>query len=78
MATGGAKFAKGRQWSLKKSASTGDFFGNISWRKLSEKYTVVCVGYFGVGFSSETAKPRTCENYVEETRAALGPAFPPS
>jgi len=43
-------------------------------RKLSEKYTVVCVEYFGVGFSSETAKPRTCENYVEETRIALGQA----
>jgi len=28
MATG-AKFAKGGQWSLKKSAATGDFFGNI-------------------------------------------------
>lgn len=43
-------------------------------RKLSEKYTVVCVEYFGVGFSSETSKPRTCENYVEETRTALGQA----
>lgn len=40
-------------------------------RKLSEKYTVVCVEYFGVGFSSETSKPRTIENYVEETRTAL-------
>lgn len=40
-------------------------------RKLSEKYTVVCVEYFGVGFSSETSKPRTCENYVQETRTAL-------
>jgi pimeloyl-ACP methyl ester carboxylesterase len=43
-------------------------------RKLSEKYTVVCVDYFGVGFSSVTSKPRTCENYVEETRTALGQA----
>lgn len=43
-------------------------------RKLSEKYTVVCVEYFGVGFSSMTSKHRTCENYVEETRAALGKA----
>ena len=43
-------------------------------RKLSEKYTVVCVEYFGVGFSSETSKPRTCENYVEETRTALNQA----
>ncbi len=43
-------------------------------RKLSEKYTVVCVEYFGVGFSSETSKPRTCENYIEETRTALSQA----
>ncbi|WP_242866771.1 alpha/beta fold hydrolase [Abyssisolibacter fermentans] len=43
-------------------------------RKLSEKYTVVCVEYFGVGFSSETSKPRTCENYVKETRTALSQA----
>jgi pimeloyl-ACP methyl ester carboxylesterase len=40
-------------------------------RKLSEKNTVVTIEYFGVGFSSETEKPRTTENYVEETRAAL-------
>lgn len=40
-------------------------------RKLSEKYTVVCVEYFGVGFSSETSKPRTIENYVDEIRTAL-------
>ena len=43
-------------------------------RKLSEKYTVVVVEYFGVGFSSETARPRTTENYVEETRMALSQA----
>lgn len=43
-------------------------------RKLSEKYTVVCVEYFGVGFSSETSQPRTCKNYVEETRTALSQA----
>lgn len=43
-------------------------------RKLSEKYTVVCVEYFGVGFSSETSKPRTCDNYIEETRIALNQA----
>lgn len=43
-------------------------------RKLSEKYTVVCIEYFGVGFSSETSKPRTCENYVEEIRTALSQA----
>lgn len=40
-------------------------------RKLSEKYLVVCVEYFGAGFSSETSMPRTCENYVEEIRTAL-------
>ena len=40
-------------------------------RKLAEKHTAVCVEYFGVGFSSQTDKPRTCEAYVEETRAAL-------
>jgi pimeloyl-ACP methyl ester carboxylesterase len=43
-------------------------------RKLSEKYTVTCVEYFGVGFSSETSKPRTCESYIEETRTALNQA----
>lgn len=41
-------------------------------RKLSEKYTVVIIEYFGVGFSSETSRPRTSENYVEEIRTALG------
>lgn len=40
-------------------------------RKLSKKHTVVCVEYFGVGFSSKASKPRTCENYVEEIRTAL-------
>jgi pimeloyl-ACP methyl ester carboxylesterase len=39
--------------------------------KLSGTYTVVCVEYFGAGFSSVTSKPRTCENYVQETRSAL-------
>jgi hypothetical protein len=43
-------------------------------RKLSDNYTVVCVEYFGVGFSGETARPRTCANYVEETRTALSQA----
>ncbi|MHB0896261.1 MAG: alpha/beta fold hydrolase [Spirochaetales bacterium] len=43
-------------------------------RKLGEKYTVVCVEYFGVGFSGQTAAPRDCENYVEETRTALDKA----
>lgn len=40
-------------------------------RKLSEAYTVVTVEYFGVGFSSQTERPRTTENYVEEIREAL-------
>ena len=40
-------------------------------RTLSEKHTVVTVEYFGVGFSSQTSKSRTTENYVEELRAAL-------
>jgi pimeloyl-ACP methyl ester carboxylesterase len=43
-------------------------------RKLSEKYTVVTVEYFGVGFSSTTTEPRTAKNYVEETRLALDKA----
>ncbi len=40
-------------------------------RKLADKHTAMCVEYFGVGFSSQTDKPRTCEAYVEEIRAAL-------
>lgn len=40
-------------------------------RKLSEKYTVVAIEYFGVGFSSDTSRPRTSGNYVEEIRGAL-------
>ncbi|WP_010246713.1 alpha/beta fold hydrolase [Acetivibrio cellulolyticus] len=40
-------------------------------RKLSEDYTVVCVEYFGVGFSSQTQRERTCQNYVEEIRKVL-------
>ena len=43
-------------------------------RKLSERNTVVCVEYFGVGFSSGTSRSRSCESYVEETRAALAAA----
>lgn len=43
-------------------------------RKLSERYTIVCVEYFGVGFSDGTTKERTCANYVEETRTALNKA----
>ncbi|WP_315118544.1 alpha/beta hydrolase [uncultured Clostridium sp.] len=40
-------------------------------RELSKKYTVVTVEYFGVGFSGETDKPRTCENYMKEIRTSL-------
>ncbi|MBU5483136.1 alpha/beta hydrolase [Clostridium sp. MSJ-11] len=40
-------------------------------RNLSKKYTVVTVEYFGVGFSGETDKPRTCENYMKEIRTSL-------
>lgn len=40
-------------------------------RQLSDTYTVVCVEYFGVGFSSQTQRARTCENYVDEIRTAL-------
>lgn len=43
-------------------------------RKLSEKYTVVTVEYFGVGFSDKTDIPRTCENYMNEIRASLDEA----
>lgn len=40
-------------------------------RELSKKYTVVCVEYFGVGFSSQTQRERSSANYVEEIRSAL-------
>jgi len=40
-------------------------------RRLSERYTVVCIEYFGVGFSSQTKRARTSENYVDEIRTAL-------
>lgn len=40
-------------------------------RQLSKKYTVVCIEYFGTGFSSQTQRARTCENYVEEIRTVL-------
>lgn len=43
-------------------------------RNLSEEYTVVCMEYFGVGFSTITERERTCENYVEEIRSALSNA----
>ena len=40
-------------------------------RELSKEYTVVCVEYFGIGFSDQTNTPRTNENYTEEIRKAL-------
>lgn len=40
-------------------------------RELSKDYHVVCVDYFGVGFSTETERERTCENYAEEIREVL-------
>ena len=40
-------------------------------RKLSEKYTVVAVEYFGVGFSDAANTPRTNENHTNEIRTAL-------
>jgi len=47
-------------------------------RSLGKKYTVVCVEYFGVGFSSPASTPRTSDTYVEEIRSALaGAGFKP-
>lgn len=40
-------------------------------RELSKEYTVVCIEYFGIGFSDQTDVPRTNENYIEEIRTAL-------
>ncbi len=40
-------------------------------RALSKDYTVVCIEYFGIGFSDQTDSPRTNENYTEEIRTAL-------
>lgn len=40
-------------------------------RELSKEYTVVCIEYFGVGFSDGIDTPRTNENYTEEIRAVL-------
>lgn len=40
-------------------------------RRLSEKHTVVCIEYFGVGFSSQTERARTSDNYLDEIRTAL-------
>ena len=43
-------------------------------RELSKDYSVVCVEYFGVGFSDTIETPRTNENYTNEIRAALAVA----
>lgn len=43
-------------------------------RVLAKEYTVVGIEYFGIGFSDETASPRTNENYTEEIRLALSAA----
>lgn len=43
-------------------------------RELSKDYTVVCVEYFGIGFSEQTDAPRTNENFTEEIRSALSQA----
>jgi len=40
-------------------------------RELSKEYTVVCVEYFGTGFSDQVDSPRTNENLTEEIRTAL-------
>ncbi|MCB2311515.1 alpha/beta hydrolase [Clostridium tagluense] len=40
-------------------------------RELSKEYTVVCIEYFGIGFSDKVDTPRTNENYTEEIRTAL-------
>lgn len=43
-------------------------------RELSKEYTVVCVEYFGIGFSEPIDTPRSNENFTEETRTALAAA----
>ena len=43
-------------------------------RALAKDYTVVSIEYLGIGFSEETASPRTNENYTEEIRSALSAA----
>lgn len=40
-------------------------------RALSKEYTVVCIEYFGIGFSDRVDTPRTNENYTQEIKAAL-------
>lgn len=43
-------------------------------RELSKEYTVVCIEYFGIGFSDEIDTPRTNENYTQEIRTSLSKA----
>lgn len=43
-------------------------------RALAQDHTVVCIEYFGIGFSEPADTPRTNENYTEEIRAALSSA----
>lgn len=43
-------------------------------RELSKNYSVVCIEYFGVGFSDTIETPRTNENYTNEIRSALAAA----
>ena len=43
-------------------------------RKLSDKYKVVTIEYFGVGFSEKVDTPRTNENYVNDIRTVLDKA----
>jgi len=38
---------------------------------LAKSHTVVCIEYFGYGFSDKTDTPRTNENYTEEIRESL-------
>lgn len=40
-------------------------------KNLAENFKVVCIEYFGVGFSDEIETPRTNENYTQEIRAVL-------
>jgi pimeloyl-ACP methyl ester carboxylesterase len=43
-------------------------------RKLSKNFKVVCIEYFGVGFSDKTETSRTNENYTQEIRTVLNAA----
>jgi pimeloyl-ACP methyl ester carboxylesterase len=40
-------------------------------RELAKEYKVVCIEYFGTGFSEQTDTPRTNEHFMEEIRSAL-------